>query len=231
MELDVAGFVRDGWIAVRGAFDAATAEACRELIWDALGERGVRGDDPSSWPVSMHLDGLGGGPFDAAGTSPALTAACDQLIGEHRWTSPVKAGDAAAVRFPSEERGNAGYHIEGRYDGPGGYWVNVRSRARGLLALLLFTDVGPDDAPTVAGRPGDRRRAGHERRIGPVHAQIGSAERLLTASTRTLAHPRVVTHTEPSSVAPATTSPTKPSSVNDSAATAAASSGTAPTAN
>ena len=32
--------------------------------------------------------------------------------------------------------------------GPGGYWVNVRSRARGLLALLLFTDVGPDDAPT-----------------------------------------------------------------------------------
>ena len=32
--------------------------------------------------------------------------------------------------------------------GPGGYWVNVRSRARGLLALLLITDVGPDDAPT-----------------------------------------------------------------------------------
>ncbi len=46
------------------------------------------------------------------------------------------------------QRANSGYHIEGSYDGPGGYWANIRSRARGLLALLLFTDVGPDDAPT-----------------------------------------------------------------------------------
>jgi hypothetical protein len=31
--------------------------------------------------------------------------------------------------------------------------VNVRSRARGLLALLLFTDVGPADASTrLVGR-------------------------------------------------------------------------------
>jgi hypothetical protein len=54
------------------------------------------------------------------------------------------------VRFPSEDRANAGYHIEGSYPGPAGqhWWVNVRSRARGLLALFLFTDVGPDDAPT-----------------------------------------------------------------------------------
>jgi hypothetical protein len=28
--LDVEGFVRDGYVAVRGAFDAATAAACRE---------------------------------------------------------------------------------------------------------------------------------------------------------------------------------------------------------
>ena len=49
------------------------------------------------------------------------------------------------VRFPSQGRANSGYHIEGSYDGPGGYRVNVRSRARGLLALLLFADVGPDN--------------------------------------------------------------------------------------
>jgi hypothetical protein len=55
-------------------------------------------------------------------------------------------------RFPSEElAGNCGYHIEGSYAGPGPeleYWTNVRSRARGLLALFLFSDVGPNDAPT-----------------------------------------------------------------------------------
>jgi hypothetical protein len=31
---------------------------------------------------------------------------------------------------------------------PGRWWVNIRSRARGLLALFLFTDVGRHDAPT-----------------------------------------------------------------------------------
>ena len=59
-------------------------------------------------------------------------------------------GNAVVVRFPSEDRANAGYHIEGSYAGPDGerWWVNIRSRARGLLALFLFSDVGPDDAPT-----------------------------------------------------------------------------------
>lgn len=82
--------------------------------------------------------------------SPALTAGYDELIGAGRWSAPVNAGDAGAVRFPSQDRGDAGYHIEGSYHGPDGQpgWVNIRSRGRGLLALFLFTDVGPDDAPT-----------------------------------------------------------------------------------
>ena len=149
MNLDVEGFVRDGYVAVRGAFDAATAAACREMIWGALRERGVREDVPAAWPPFAHIDSLGcGGPFAAAGMSPVLAAAYDELIGAGRWTPQIYAGGAVVVRFPSEGRANAGYHIEGSYGGPGGYWVNVRSRARGLLALLLFTDVGPDDAPT-----------------------------------------------------------------------------------
>jgi hypothetical protein len=53
------------------------------------------------------------------------------------------------VRFPSEDYpGEVGYHIEGSYWGGEGWWANVRSRDRGLLALFLFSDVGPDDAPT-----------------------------------------------------------------------------------
>ncbi|HXZ72903.1 MAG TPA: hypothetical protein VEH31_18810 [Streptosporangiaceae bacterium] len=118
------------------------------MIWGALRERGVREQDSATWPPLAHIDSLSGGPFTAAATSPALTAAYDELIGAGRWTPPVNAGGAIAVRFPSEDRANAGYHIEGSYDGPGGYWANIRSRARGLLALLLFTDIGPDDAPT-----------------------------------------------------------------------------------
>ncbi len=34
--VDVDAFVRDGYVAGRGAVEPGTAAACRELIWDAL---------------------------------------------------------------------------------------------------------------------------------------------------------------------------------------------------
>ena len=53
------------------------------------------------------------------------------------------------MRFPSmQDPGDAGWHIDGSYDVDGQWWANVHSRHRGLLALFLFTDVGPEDAPT-----------------------------------------------------------------------------------
>jgi Phytanoyl-CoA dioxygenase (PhyH) len=149
--VDVDSFVRDGYVTVRQAVDADTAAACRELIWAAMGRRGVRQEDRSTWTLlAAGMRGLSGEPFTAAYLAPALTAAYDELIGPGRWQPPVDIGESVVVRFPSEDRANVGYHIEGSYPGPAGehWWVNVRSRARGLLALLLFTDVGPDDAPT-----------------------------------------------------------------------------------
>jgi ectoine hydroxylase-related dioxygenase (phytanoyl-CoA dioxygenase family) len=45
--------------------------------------------------------------------------------------------------------GDAGWHIDGSFEGPDGrYWVNVRSKMRGLLALFLLTDVEEQSAPT-----------------------------------------------------------------------------------
>jgi hypothetical protein len=146
--VDVDTFIRDGYVAIRGAFAADTAAACRELIWESLGQQGLLADDAATWPPVAEIGNLDDEPFHAAATGPALTAAYDELIGPGRWTRRVDAGRAVVVRFPSEDRANSGYHIEGSYEGPGGHWVNVRSRARGLLALLLFTDVGPEDAPT-----------------------------------------------------------------------------------
>jgi hypothetical protein len=145
--VDLDTFIRDGYVAIRGAFDADTAAACRERIWGSLRQQDIHEYDPATWPSLVELD-LEGESFTAAGTSLALADACDELIGPGRWISPVNCGGAVIVRFPSEDRANAGYHIEGSYDGPGGYRVNVRSRGRGLLALFLFSDVGPDDVPT-----------------------------------------------------------------------------------
>jgi hypothetical protein len=166
--VDVDAFLRDGYVVIRGAFDADIAAAGRMVIWEALGEQGVHEEDRATWPPLVELDGLADGPFTAAGASLALAGACDELIGLGRWTSPVDCGGAVVVRFPSEDRANAGYHIEGSYDGPGGYWVNVRSKARGLLALFLFSDVGPDDAPT-------RLVCGSHLAVPPFLAPYGAA--------------------------------------------------------
>lgn len=84
-----------------------------------------------------------GGPFQAAGTAPALWSAYRALIGRGRWTRRHGVGGTVPVRFPSEQDpGDVGWHIEGSYRVNGEYWANVRSRARGLLALFLLSDVG-----------------------------------------------------------------------------------------
>jgi hypothetical protein len=73
----------------------------------------------------------------------------DALLGAGRWVQRGGVGGTLPVRFPStKDPGDAGWHIDGSYDVDGRWWVNVRSRRRGLLALFLFTDVGDVDAPT-----------------------------------------------------------------------------------
>ncbi len=53
--------MRHGYLAVCGAFDAATAAACREMIWEALRDQGIREDDPAGWPPFLA-------PYGKAGT-------------------------------------------------------------------------------------------------------------------------------------------------------------------
>jgi hypothetical protein len=47
--VDLDAFVRDGYVTIRGAVDADTVAACRELTWSALERRGVRRDDPDGF--------------------------------------------------------------------------------------------------------------------------------------------------------------------------------------
>jgi hypothetical protein len=82
--MDIGGFPRDGYVAIRRAVDPETVEACRELVWDSMARRGVRRDDPATWPPLVQIDDLGAAPFAAAGAAPALTAAYDRLIGPGR---------------------------------------------------------------------------------------------------------------------------------------------------
>jgi len=142
--------------------------ACQAEIWSALAERGVRRDDPSTWrePV-VRINCPDSEAFAAAGTQPVLWEAFDQLIGEGRWWRRRGVGGTIPVRFPSQaDPGDAGWHIEGSFDKGGQGWVNYRSRARGLLALYLFSDVDSGSAPTRV-RPGSHLDA------APVLAPAG----------------------------------------------------------
>jgi hypothetical protein len=152
---EIEAFVVDGFVPVRGAVPADVLDACRAEIWSALGDRGVTADDPSTWrePV-VRIACPETEAFAAAGTQPVLWEAFDQLIGEGLWWRRRGVGGTIPVRFPSRANpGDAGWHIEGSFDKGGQSWVNYRSRARGLLALYLFSDVDADSAPTRV-RPG-----------------------------------------------------------------------------
>jgi hypothetical protein len=117
--VDLDAFMRDGYAVVRGAFGADIARACRDVIWDVLAERGIYPDDRASWaPPLVRINCPDSEPFAAAGTSPRLHAAYDELIGAGRWVPRAGVGGTVPVRFPSEDYpGEVGFHIEGSYWG------------------------------------------------------------------------------------------------------------------
>jgi hypothetical protein len=48
-QAEIDSFTADGYVAVRSAVPADVLRRCQEEIWSALGEHGVRRDDPSTW--------------------------------------------------------------------------------------------------------------------------------------------------------------------------------------
>jgi hypothetical protein len=169
-QAEISAFLADGYVAIRGAVPGHLVQACQEVIWADLGQRGIRRDDRTTWtgPVA-RINCPEGAPFAAAGTRPAVQEACDQLIGAGRWWRREGIGGTIPVRFPSEEDpGDAGWHIEASYEAGGQWRVNAGSRGRGLLALYLFTDVDEASAPT-------RLRPGSHRDVPPLLAPAGAA--------------------------------------------------------
>ncbi len=143
-------FVRRGFVRIEHAFPEALAEEGRAILWRDMG---LIPSDPESWtrPV-IRLGQYGQAPFRQAANTPLLHCAFDQLVGPGCWAPPMALG-TFPVRFPSsEDAGDTGWHIDvsfGTEHPDFMEWrANVHSRGRALLMLFLFSDVGPDDAPT-----------------------------------------------------------------------------------
>jgi hypothetical protein len=158
---DIEHFVANGFVRIDDAFPRALAAEARAILWRAMG---LSPDDPAGWtrPV-VRLGHFAEEPFVKAANTPRLHAAFDQLVGEGRWL-PQGAVGTFPVRFPSaEDPGDTGWHVDVSFgtEQPDfmDWRANAQSRGRALLMLFLFSDVGPDDAPT-------RIRCGSQEEIG-----------------------------------------------------------------
>lgn len=140
-------FIRDGFVRIEQAFPRKVAEEGLAILWP---DTGCDPKDPSTWtkPV-VRLGDYAQEPFRQAVNTRVLQEAFDQLVGQGRWVPRGSLG-TFPVRFPSDEDpGDAGWHAEASFAGDDGSWrLNVTSKGRALLMLFLFSDVGPDDAPT-----------------------------------------------------------------------------------
>ncbi len=150
MRADIDAFCRDGFILLPAALDAELTASCQDAVWANLESQGVRRTQPSSWIEPVVRVRCLDDALISAERSPALAEAYDVMVGAGRWLPPGSPGDVIPVRFPSERQpADVGWHVDGNWQGPDGFHVDVRSTGRGLVVFILLTDTGPDDAPTA----------------------------------------------------------------------------------
>ena len=146
-DAEISQFIQNGFIRLEGAFPRELAKEGRDLLWH---ETGCDPHNSATWtqPV-IRLGDYGQEPFRLAANAPKLLLAFDQLVGKGRWLPRTSLG-TFPIRFPNPaDPADTGWHVEASFEGSDGSWrLNVSSKGRALLMLFLFSDVGPDDAPT-----------------------------------------------------------------------------------
>lgn len=153
-ETQVQQFITDGYVKVEDAFTPAQAQQARSIFWNDLSSQGSMPDDPSSWTHAVIRLGMYEHPSVVATANTArLHTAFDQLVGPDNWWPCMSVG-TIPVRFPSaDDPGDTGWHIDLSFDYEQANFmdwrINIHSRGRALLMLMLYSDVTEDDAPSL----------------------------------------------------------------------------------
>lgn len=148
---EIEQFITRGFIRIDNAFSSEIADQVRPILWR---DCGCLPEDPSTWKKPLiRLRRYRTGPFIEAANTKKLYSVFDQLVGVRGWF-PCRSMGMFPIRFPSDEDpGDTDWHIDGSFElhEPDylSWRVNFRSKTRALLMLFLFSDVGPDDAPTL----------------------------------------------------------------------------------
>ncbi|MEO6282017.1 MAG: phytanoyl-CoA dioxygenase [Dyadobacter sp.] len=149
---EIEQFITDGFIRIDNAFSKEVAHAAVDILWNDIPFDRA---NPGSWsePV-VRLGMYAQQPFLDSVSSPKLEAAFDQLVGKGKWLQRGSVG-TFPVRFPSDKLPNdAGKHVDASFPGDEAdnylkWRINIKSRGRALLMLVLYSDVSEKDAPTV----------------------------------------------------------------------------------
>ncbi|MFD1930918.1 phytanoyl-CoA dioxygenase family protein [Nonomuraea mangrovi] len=176
--------MKQGFVKVRAAAPEVGL-AAQELLWKQIG---LSPDAPEGWtqPVVWAADMTGQGPFGQIIGSPELARALDEVCGRGGW-QPLGSCGNIPIRFPNlPPADDRGWHIDLNVMTEDGGWA-VSGRSTTLLLLILFSEVGPDDAPT-------RIRVGSQRDALPAlgdgtYDHVSAGQLVETASAeRPLAH-------------------------------------------
>jgi hypothetical protein len=149
---EIEQFVLSGFVRMDNAFSQEIADAALAILWNDLP---CSRSNPSTWtePV-IRLGMYSQQPFIESLNTQKLKLAFNQLVGEGKWI-PCQSVGTFPVRFPSARQPNdTGKHVDASFPGndPGNFFewrVNVKSKGRALLMLVLYSDVRENDAPTV----------------------------------------------------------------------------------
>ncbi len=144
---EIDSFIERGFIKLDGAFPSDLASLGREILWKDLP---CDPHDSSTWTLPVvRLGDYAQEPFMRAVNTQVLHETFDQLVGKGRWLRRGSLG-TFPVRFPSDKIANdTGWHADASFQGNDGSWrLNFVSKGRALLMLFLFSDIGPNDAPT-----------------------------------------------------------------------------------
>lgn len=145
-------FITEGFVRINNAFSIETAHEVLDILWEDIPFDRF---NPQSWtePV-VRLGMYTQKPFTDSVNTPQLHAAYDQLTGAEKWI-PCHSVGSFPVRFPSDRLPNdTGKHVDAGFPGadPTNYFewrINIKSKGRALLMLVLYSDVSEKDAPTV----------------------------------------------------------------------------------
>mgnify|MGYP000876383031 CR=1 FL=1 len=149
---EIEQFIIHGYVRIDNAFSQEIADEVLAVLWNDLP---CDRFDPATWtaPVirlGMYTDE----PFVESLNSKKLHLIFNQLVGENKWI-PCRNVGTFPVRFPAIEPPNdTGKHVDASFAGnePANFleWrINLKSKARALLMLVLYSDVSENDAPTV----------------------------------------------------------------------------------